>query len=294
MGDKGTPYSLLKRDHADLQRRRVRQGVVRRGRARKGGELNGRSEPRPALRPPSRRISGATTCRGRRPRRWSGAFASSCAISHCVRDHRGDHAFSAAARARGEQHGFTARAGRAARDGAAAPAPARRRQPQKPLEKAPAAPSRPGAAPVDPRVKASKSGLLAQHGRSGGACATGRSRQVREESAEDHRPRRRERGAALAHHLARPGGTSGGISAPTSSGLAAGSGSLNGIRTDAGQGPDAGHGTRRRRAPAAAARPRAAPMRSRWCSPGTRAPSTPCMRAHCATTPRCRARWSSN
>ena len=46
MGDKRHAVQRAEEDHVDLQRSRVRQGVVRRRRARKGGDLNGCRQPR--------------------------------------------------------------------------------------------------------------------------------------------------------------------------------------------------------------------------------------------------------
>jgi TonB family protein len=101
-------------------------------------------------------------------------------------------------------------------------------QPQKAIDKtakpAPAAPK-----PVDPRVKASKSGLLA----SMDDLAALRD-QVDLDKFAKNQPKTTDPGdvsmVQRALITAKTGGTSGGISAPTSSGLAAGSGSLNGYQ----------------------------------------------------------------
>ena len=86
------------------------------------------------------------------------------------------------------------------------------------------------AAPVDPRVKASKSGLLANLD----DLAALRD-QVDLDKFAKNQPKTTDPGdvSVVQRSLitSKAGGTSGGISAPTSSGLASGSGSLNGIRT---------------------------------------------------------------
>jgi protein TonB len=101
-------------------------------------------------------------------------------------------------------------------------------KPEKPLEKAPV--TKPVPQPVDPRVKASKSGLLA----SLDDLAALRD-QVDLDKFAKNQPKTTDPGdvSMVTRSLitSKAGGTSGGISAPTSSGLAAGSGSLNGIRT---------------------------------------------------------------
>jgi protein TonB len=104
-------------------------------------------------------------------------------------------------------------------------------KPEKPLEKAPVAPKpTPVPQPVDPRVKASKSGLLA----SMDDLAALRD-QIDLDKFAKNQPKTTDPGdvSVVQRSLitSKAGGTSGGISAPTSSGLAAGSGSLNGIRT---------------------------------------------------------------
>jgi len=102
-------------------------------------------------------------------------------------------------------------------------------KPEKPIEKAPVAP-KPVPQPVDPRVKASKSGLLA----SIDDLAALRD-QVDLDKFSKNQAKTNDPGdvsmVTRALITSKAGGTSGGISAPTSSGLAAGSGSLNGIRT---------------------------------------------------------------
>ncbi|MGO9038315.1 MAG: TonB family protein [Steroidobacteraceae bacterium] len=103
--------------------------------------------------------------------------------------------------------------------------------PPKPLEKAPTAPKpTPVPQPVDPRIKASKSGLLA----SMDDLAALRD-QVDLDKFAKNQPKTTDPGDVSVVQrsiiTSKAGGTSGGISAPSSSGLAAGSGSLNGIRT---------------------------------------------------------------
>jgi TonB family protein len=101
-------------------------------------------------------------------------------------------------------------------------------KPEKPLEKAPVTP-KPVPQPVDPRVKASKSGLLAN------LDDLAALRDVDLDKLSKNQPKTTDPGdvSVVQRSLitSKAGGTSGGISAPTSSGLAAGSGSLNGIRT---------------------------------------------------------------
>jgi TonB family protein len=105
-------------------------------------------------------------------------------------------------------------------------------KPEKPLEKAPvsAKPTPAVPAPVDPRIKASKSGLLANLD----DLAALRD-QVDVDKFAKNQPKTLDPGdvSTVQRSLitSKVGGTSGGISAPTSSGLAAGGGSLNGIRT---------------------------------------------------------------
>jgi periplasmic protein TonB len=103
-------------------------------------------------------------------------------------------------------------------------------KPEKPPEKAPVSAKPTPAVPVDPRVKASKSGLLA----SLDDLAALRD-QVDLDKFAKNQAKTMDPGdvSAVQRSLitSKAGGTSGGISAPTSNGLAAGSGSLNGIRT---------------------------------------------------------------
>ena len=83
--------------------------------------------------------------------------------------------------------------------------------------------------PVDPRVKASKSGLLAS------MDDLAALRDIDLDKFSKNQPKTVDPGdvSVVTRSIitSKVGGTSGGISAPTSSGLAAGSGSLNGIRT---------------------------------------------------------------
>ncbi|HLN49235.1 MAG TPA: AgmX/PglI C-terminal domain-containing protein [Steroidobacteraceae bacterium] len=101
-------------------------------------------------------------------------------------------------------------------------------KPEKALEKAVPKPT-PVPQPVDPRVKASKSGLLAS------MDDLAALRNVDLDKFAKNQPKTTDPGDVSVVQrsiiTSKAGGTSGGISAPTSSGLAAGSGSLNGIRT---------------------------------------------------------------
>jgi periplasmic protein TonB len=114
-------------------------------------------------------------------------------------------------------------------------------KPEKPLQKAPVSAKPTPAAPVDPRVKASKSGLLANMDDLAA---------LRDEVNVDKFAKNQSQSAdpgdvsAVQRSVisAKAGGTSGGISAPTSSGLAAGSGSLNGIHTAQVKGPSLASG----------------------------------------------------
>src|ERR1019366_3371340 len=103
-------------------------------------------------------------------------------------------------------------------------------KPEKPLEKVPVSAKPTPPVPVDPRVKASKSGLLANLD----DLAALRD-QVDLDKFAKNQPKTTDPGDVSVVQrsiiTSKAGGTSGGISAPTSSGLAAGSGSLNGIRT---------------------------------------------------------------
>jgi TonB family protein len=103
-------------------------------------------------------------------------------------------------------------------------------KPEKPLEKAPAAKVPTPPVPVDPRIKASKSGLLANMD----DLAKLRD-QVDLDKFAKNQPNTTDPGdvSQVTRNVisSKAGGTSGGISAPTSSGLASGSGSLKGIYT---------------------------------------------------------------
>jgi protein TonB len=107
-----------------------------------------------------------------------------------------------------------------------APPPPPPPQPEKPVEKAPVA--KPTPQPVDPRVKASRSGLLANLD----DLAALRD-QVDLDKFAKNQPKTTDPGdvSVMTRNIisSKAGGTSGGISAPTSTGLAAGSGSLRGI-----------------------------------------------------------------
>jgi periplasmic protein TonB len=106
-------------------------------------------------------------------------------------------------------------------------------KPEKPLEKAPVT-AKP-VPPVDARVKASKSGLLAS------MDDLAALRDINLDKLAKNQPKTTDPGdvTEVTRSLitSKAGGTSGGISAPTSSGLAAGGGSLNGIRTAQVTGP---------------------------------------------------------
>lgn len=103
-------------------------------------------------------------------------------------------------------------------------------KPEKPLQKAPVSAKPTPAVPVDPRVKASKSGLLANMD----DLAALRDQVDLDKFAKNQAKTNDPGDVSVVQRnviSSKVGGTSGGISAPTSSGLAAGSGSLNGIRT---------------------------------------------------------------
>ncbi|MEP6885117.1 MAG: TonB family protein [Gammaproteobacteria bacterium] len=109
-------------------------------------------------------------------------------------------------------------------------------KPEKPVEKVPTA--KPTPQPVDPRIKASKSGLLANLD----DLAALRD-QVDLDKFAKNQPKTTDPGdvsVVTRNIISRAGGTSGGISAPTSSGLAAGSGSLRGIYTTQVKDPNLG------------------------------------------------------
>jgi TonB family protein len=100
-------------------------------------------------------------------------------------------------------------------------------KPEKPVEKAPVS-AKPTPAPIDPRIKANKSiSALTDD--------LAALREVDLDKFAKNQPKTIDPGDVSAVQrsiiTSKAGGTSGGISAPTSSGLAAGSGSLNGIRT---------------------------------------------------------------
>jgi protein TonB len=118
------------------------------------------------------------------------------------------------------------------------PPPPPKLKPQPPSPKAPvsAKPTPTVVQPVDPRVKASKSGLLANMD----DLAALRD-QVDVDKFAKNQSKSADPGDVSAVQRsvisAKAGGTSGGISAPTSSGIAAGSGSLKGISTAQIKGP---------------------------------------------------------
>jgi TonB family protein len=111
-------------------------------------------------------------------------------------------------------------------------------KPEKPLEKAPPS-AKPIPQPVNPRIKASKSGLLANMD----DLAALRDQVDLDKFAKDQ-PKTTDPGdvSVVTRNVitSKAGGTSGGISAPTSSGLAAGSGSLRGIYTTQVKNPNLG------------------------------------------------------
>jgi outer membrane biosynthesis protein TonB len=108
------------------------------------------------------------------------------------------------------------------------PPPPPKPQP-KPVEKIPEPVAKPTPAPVDPRVKAAKSGLLAN------MDDLAALRDADLDKFSKNQPKTNDPGDVSTVNrnliLAKAGATSGGISSPTSSGLASGSGSLNGIHT---------------------------------------------------------------
>src|SRR5712692_4330160 len=118
-----------------------------------------------------------------------------------------------------------------------APPPPPPPKPEKPVEKAPVA--KPTPHTVDPRVKASKSGLLANMD----DLAALRD-QVDLDKFAKNQPKTTDPGdvSVVTRNIitSKAGGTSGGISAPTSSGLASGSGSLRGIYTTQVKDPNLG------------------------------------------------------
>jgi len=127
------------------------------------------------------------------------------------------------------------------------PPPPPKPKPEKLIEKAPVSAKPTPRAPVDPRVKASKSGLLANLD----DLAALRDQTDLDKFAKDQ-PKTTDPGdvSMVTRNIitSKAGGTSGGISAPTSSGLASGSGSLRGIYTTQVKDPHlaaAGHGATR-------------------------------------------------
>src|SRR6202521_3161327 len=110
-------------------------------------------------------------------------------------------------------------------------------KPEKPVERAPVAPK--PVVPVDPRVKAAKSAQVFDQLAS--------LRDVDLDKFAKNQPKTTDPGdvSVVSRNIisSKAGGTSGGISAPTSSGLAAGSGSLRGIYTTQVKDPNLGaHG----------------------------------------------------
>jgi protein TonB len=112
-------------------------------------------------------------------------------------------------------------------------------KPEKPLEKAPVSKVPTPPVPVDPRIKASKSGLLANLD----DLAALRD-QVDLDKFAKNQPKTTDPGdvsmVTRSVITSKAGGTSGGISSPTSSGLASGSGSLRGIYTTQVKDPNLG------------------------------------------------------
>ena len=112
-------------------------------------------------------------------------------------------------------------------------------KPEKPIEKAPVSKVPTPPVPVDPRVKASKSGLLANLD----DLAALRD-QVDLDKFAKNQPKTTDPGdvTQVTRNIisSKAGGTSGGISSPTSSGLASGSGSLRGIYTTQVKDPNLG------------------------------------------------------
>jgi periplasmic protein TonB len=110
-------------------------------------------------------------------------------------------------------------------------------KPEKPVEKVPETKAPP--VPVDPRIKASKSGLLA----SMDDLAALRDQIDLDKFAKNQKNTTDPGDVSTVQRsliTSKAGGTSGGISAPTSSGLAAGSGSLRGIYTTQVKDPNLG------------------------------------------------------
>jgi protein TonB len=107
-------------------------------------------------------------------------------------------------------------------------------KPERPVEKAPVAPK--PVVPVDPRVKAAKSAMVFDQ--------LAALRDVDLDKFAKNQPKTTDPGdvSVVSRNIisSKTGGTSGGISAPTSSGLAAGSGSLRGIYTTQVKDPNLG------------------------------------------------------
>jgi TonB family protein len=113
-------------------------------------------------------------------------------------------------------------------------------KPEKPVEKVPSKVPTPPV-PVDPRIKASKSGLLANLD----DLAALRDQIDLDKFAKNQAKTTDPGDVSMVQRsiiTSKAGGTSGGISAPTSSGLAAGSGSLRGIYTTQVKDPNLGAG----------------------------------------------------
>jgi periplasmic protein TonB len=112
-------------------------------------------------------------------------------------------------------------------------------KPEKPIEKAPVSKVPTPPQPVDPRIKASKSGLLANLD----DLAALRD-QIDLDKFQKNQQKTTDPGdvSQVTRNIisSKAGGTSGGISAPTSSGLASGSGSLRGIYTTQVKDPNLG------------------------------------------------------
>jgi periplasmic protein TonB len=112
-------------------------------------------------------------------------------------------------------------------------------KPEKPIEKAPVSKVPTPPQPVDPRIKASKSGLLANLD----DLAALRD-QIDLDKFQKNQQKTTDPGdvSQVTRNVisSKAGGTSGGISAPTSSGLASGSGSLRGIYTTQVKDPNLG------------------------------------------------------
>jgi protein TonB len=112
-------------------------------------------------------------------------------------------------------------------------------KPEKPVEKVPVSKVPTPPVPVDPRIKASKSGLLANLD----DLAALRD-QVDLDKFAKNQPKTTDPGdvsmVTRSVITSKAGGTSGGISSPTSSGLASGSGSLRGIYTTQVKDPNLG------------------------------------------------------